>query len=389
MHHGALGVIRSAGRLGIPVIHAHRGGRSALDRSRYSAGCVTLPSDAADERTLEILCVGAARGRKPILLAVDDASAMFVADHSETLRDAFRFPRQPDGLVRALADKRRMRRLCVEHAIPAPLAAFPRSSEEALAQAESLVFPVVVKRVDASRASGSSIPNVLIAPDRERLLEAYTLLASPSASNVMLEEYIPAEPEANWMFNGYFDSDSRSRASFTGVKLRQAPPRAGATTLGVCKANRELVEATERLMAAVGYRGILDVDYRLDRRDGRYKLLDVNPRIGSSFRLFAAGDGCDVLRVMYLDLTGQQLPSRAPQQEGRRWIVEPQDLRSAWWHVRRRELTLSGWLRTVRHVDETAWWAGDDPRPLLALVRSLGAGRARRLLAKGLESRRG
>ena len=58
-----------------------------------------------------------------------------------------------------------------------------------------------------------------------------------------------------------------------------------------------------RLMQAVRYRGPLDMGYRFDARDGQYKLLDVNPRIGSTFRLFAAENGLDISRVLYLHLT--------------------------------------------------------------------------------------
>ena len=111
-------------------------------------------------------------------------------------------------------------------------------------------------------------------------------MGSAQAANLMLQEYIPGAPEANWMFNGYFDKHSECRVSFTGVKVRQSPAAAGATTLGVCRANPLLARSTERFMQAIGYRGIVDIDYRLDARDGQYKLLDVNPRIGSSFRLF-------------------------------------------------------------------------------------------------------
>jgi D-aspartate ligase len=383
MHHGALGAVRSAGRLGIPVFYAHRTDRSPIDQSRYSRGGVILPCDPGGERTLEVLREFAAANGRAVLLAVDDASAMFVADHSEVLRNSFLFPRQPDGLARMLADKRRMHRLCVEHAVPAPLAAFPQSSSEVLEHAERIAFPVVAKRIDASLGTGSPTPNVLVAQDPAELLESYGLMESAQAPNVMLQEYIPGVADANWMFNGYFDADSRSRVSFTGVKLRQAPPDAGATTLGVCKFNHEVTETTERFMGAVGYRGILDIDYRLDRRDGRYKLLDVNPRIGSSFRLFAAADGTDVLQAMYLDLTGQELPSPAAQQEGRRWIVEPQDLQTSLCHLRRGELTVHDWLKSVRRVDEAAWWARDDPRPFFAIARSLSISRARRLLRAG------
>jgi len=50
------------------------------------------------------------------------------------------------------------------------------------------------------------------------------------------------------------------------------------------------------------------VGYRFDARDGKYKLLDVNPRIGSTFRLFAAQNGLDVARALYLDVTAQPVP---------------------------------------------------------------------------------
>jgi D-aspartate ligase len=405
--------MRSAGRLGIPVFHAQRGGRSPIDRSRYSRGGLILSLDAADDRALEALREFGAGHGPTILLPVDDASAMFVDDHSDVLEDAFLFPRQSRGLARTLAGKRAMHRLCLEHAIPTPLVAFPDSEADVRAHAADAMFPVVAKRIDASLAVGAATPNVLVAQDPHELLAAYRSMESPRFPNVMLQEYIPETPEANWMFNGYFDSRSECRVSFTGQKLRQSPPDAGATTLGVCLTNPSLQETTERFMKAVGYRGILDADYRLDRRDGQYKLLDVNPRIGSSFRLFVAADGTDVLRAMYLDLTGQHptgqhptgqhltgqhltgqhltgqhLPLPAARRGDRRWLVEPQDLRSSLAYIKRGDLSAGAWLRSLRHIDETAWWARDDPLPFLAMSTSLLTGRVRRRVgARKLRSR--
>ena len=120
------------------------------------------------------------------------------------------------------------------------------------------------------------------------------------------------------------------------------------------------------LMRAVGYRGILDIGFRFDARDGQYKLLDVNPRIGGTFRLFVGPDGTDVLRAMYLDLTGQRVPATSLC-EGRRWIVEPLDLLSSLTYLRRGDITLRGWVRSLRRVREAAWFALDDPAPFLAL----------------------
>src|SRR6266508_1842962 len=127
------------------------------------------------------------------------------------------------------------------------------------------------------------------------------------------------------MYNGYFNAHSESLVHFTGRKLRQHPPYTGMTTLGVCASNEVVEATTERFMKAIGYRGIVDMGYRFDARDGLYKLLDVNPRIGATFRLFVGTNGIDVARALYLDLTGQGVP-RSRVRNGRKWLVETTEL---------------------------------------------------------------
>ncbi len=403
LHHGALAIMRSAGRLDIPVSLLCAGRPGPIGRSRYNRHSTALASGSTGDRTLAALRALAAGNDRPLLVAVDDASAMFLDDHGDSLSGLFRLPSQPPGLARALADKRSMQELCVKHAVATPLAAFPACEADVLEHAADARFPVVAKRIDASRpATSAATPNVLLAQDASGLLAAYRALESPAAPNVMLQEHIPDAPEADWMFNGYFDRDGRCAASFTGLKLRQSPPDAGATTLGLCQASPALAQIAQSFLAAVGYRGIVDLDFRFDRRDGRFKLLDVNPRIGSSFRLFVGDDGLDVLRALYFDLAGQSdlAGPRSPAgprdltgprgsagrpaptataRDGRRWLVEPQDLRSSAILLRRRQLGVGKWLRSLRHVRELAWWAPDDPRPFLAMIRFLLAARFRKL----------
>jgi len=230
---------------------------------------------------------------------------------------------------------------------------------------DDATFPIVAKCINAGDA-GASAPRVTIAQNRDELLEAYRLIASPDGSNVMLQEYIPGTPETVWMFNGYFDEQSECKVGFTGRKIRQAPPYTGASTLAICLPSPAVHELTVRLMKAVGYRGILDIGYRFDGRDNQYKLLDVNPRIGGTFRLFVGNDGMDVLRALYLDLTAQEVPATTAL-EGRRWIVEPLDLRSSGTYARNGDLSLGGWVRSLRGVREAAWYATDDPLPFLAV----------------------
>jgi predicted ATP-grasp superfamily ATP-dependent carboligase len=178
------------------------------------------------------------------------------------------------------------------------------------------------------------------------------------------------------MFNGYFDRQSECAFGVTGRKLRQFPVHTGATSLGICEENRTVRELTCRFMRAIGYRGILDIGFRYDARDGGYKLLDPNPRIGQTFRLFVAKEGWDVARLLHADLSGQKLP-RATPNEGRRWVVEDWDLESCLDYRREGNLPLAEWVSSYVGVEEGAWFAWDDPRPIGLVCRRLLA-RARR-----------
>jgi predicted ATP-grasp superfamily ATP-dependent carboligase len=168
------------------------------------------------------------------------------------------------------------------------------------------------------------------------------------------------------MFDGYFDGTSQCLLGVTGKKIRRFPANTGVTSLGICLHNQTVEKTTIEFMKAIGYQGILDIGYRYDRRDGRYKVLDVNPRIGCTFRLFTATNGMDVARALYLDLTGQPVsPARAA--DGRKWIVEDFDLFSAIRSWRDGALNLKDWLGSFRGVEEAACFALDDPLPFLMM----------------------
>lgn len=166
-----------------------------------------------------------------------------------------------------------------------------------------------------------------------------------------------------------------------GPQGATGPPERGFTTLGVCVGNEAVVQATRDLAKAIGYRGIIDIGWRFDARDGSYKMLDLNPRLGATFRLFVGADGLDVVRALHLDLTGRPIPSdRAV--EGRKWMTELYDARTSLILARRGELSAAGWMRSLSGVAETAWLAADDPLPAASLSLRVAGRLARRLVRR-------
>ena len=366
-HYGQLGVMRSLGRVGVAVheVSPHR--RDAPLFSRYCQSRFfcdvdkSSPSAAVDY----LLKVGQAIGKRSILINTTDNGSNLLAEHADLLSEWFIFPRLSSQLIFSLTSKKEMNALAAKWGVPTAKVFVPSCVSDVEAYGETAVFPVMIKEIYRGASLGSG-KRMFIAKSRAELVRLYGENEDLASPNFMLQEYIPGGDDSIWMFNGYFNEHSDCLFSLTGRKLRQSPIHTGVTSLGVCLRNDAIDEMTRRLMKGIGYRGMVDIGFRYDARDGLYKVLDINPRIGSSFRLFVGDNGLDVVRAEYLDLTGQKVPSSRLLQ-GRKWVVEERDLVSSVRYFREGSLGFRDWAGSFRGVREGAWFAGDDLRPFFVM----------------------
>jgi len=371
VHHGTLGIIRSLGKLGVPVYAAVEDHFAPAATSRYLTKAFAWDTGDRDaERLLaRVTKIGERLGRPTILIPTDDSAAAFIAEHTQTLAKWFLFPRVPEELPRRLSNKRELHFLCRNFAIPCPTNVFPRSAEDVHSFIERARFPVVVKAAESQRLPAGAC-SVSVARNPKELLALYQQTESPDSPNLIFQDYIPDSCAEDWIFHGYCNPQTGCLVAFTGKKLRSYPASAGPTTLGVSVRNEPLVLQTARFLNDIGYAGIIDIDYRLDKRSGEYLLLDFNPRIGANFRMFEDGAGVDVVRALHLDLTGRSVRG-LPVVENRVFIVEPFDLLASLSYVLRGGLTVRGWWQSLKGNREMAWFNGHDPLPFLAMCARL------------------
>jgi D-aspartate ligase len=382
--HGGLGIIRTLGRVGVPVYGVHEDRLAPAAASSYLAGKFIWRTGGENvERFLQGMAeLGRHLGRRALLVPTDDLAAILVAEHAADLEEWFVFPRAPASLPRTVASKWGLYQLCKRLGVPCPEAVIPRSRSDVEAFLDRATFPVVAKGAEAWLLPGSGVKSTTIVKTPEQLLNLYDRVTAGSSTGVIFQEYIPRDCGEDWIFHGYCDARSECLAGFTGVKLRSYPPYAGPTALGRCASNEALRREAQALLKAISYRGIMDLDYRLDRRDGLYKLLDFNPRVGAQFRLFEDDAGIDVVRALHLDLTGRPVPRGRPR-DGRGFVAEPYDLLASWGYHRDGGLTMRAWLRSLKGVEEWAWIALDDLAPLpLMCLRYLGRAVKRALRLK-------
>lgn len=366
VQHGALGVIRTLGRMGVDVYAVVDDHLAPAAVSRYTKGSfVWKTGDEEPERLAAgLLTIGAQIGRTAILATTDDRAAALVAENAEILEQAFVFPRPPRCLPRRLANKRELYLLCTEIGIPCPRTAFPACLGDVHAFREQAQFPVIVKAADAQHLPKEARSTVIVQTPAD-LLRIYQRSENSDGPNLIIQEYIGRDSGEDWIFHGYANPRTGCVLAFTGKKLRSYPAFAGPTTLAIPAANETLREQTERLLKATGYAGIMDLDYRFDKRDGQYKLLDFNPRIGANFRTFENGEGIDVVRAMYLDLCGQAVPGSSLDMKQRRFVVESHDWMASIGYMRSGALTARDWWSSLKGRKELAWFSKEDPLPAL------------------------
>jgi len=311
--------------------------------------------------------IGRRLKRPAILIPTSDETAQFVVDHAEPLSRQFIFPRNSPEMIARLVSKRGMYELALELGVPTPVTLFPQNLEDLKAFLPKIAFPVMLKGIYGNRLQSRSQKKMVIVHTPEELIENYSAMEDPEMPNLMLQEYIPGDDDQIYIFNGYFDRQSRCLAGFTGHKIRQFPVHVGCASLGICRRNDNVAQTTIRFMQAIGYQGILDIGYRYDPRDGQYKVLDANPRVGQAFRLFVAENDMDVVKSLYLDLTGQDQFSIVPR-EGRRWLIEDFDLISSHHYFQEGTLGLRDWARSFKGVEEAAWFNWKDPLPFVKMV---------------------
>lgn len=372
LHHGGVGVVRSLGRCGVDVYAVTEGRFTPAAVSRHLRGRFTWPTTGSEDPSeLAEGLHGIAKtiGRPAVLVTTDDEAAAVVSELGAEpgLADDFLFPRCADpGLPRRVASKEGLFRLCTEHGIPTPATVFPESLADVEEYAADGAFPVVVKSRDPferHRHPTVRSSTVVETPDRLRAMA----LDWDDVPSVILQEYVPRETAEDWVVHAWWPGPDApgDPALFTGVKVRSWPPHAGITTAGRARWNDDLADLSRRLFDAVGFRGIADLDWRRDLRDGRYKLVDFNPRVGAQFRLFEDEAGLDVVRAQHLGLTGRPVP-QAPFPEGRAFVLEDFDYaaRIAYRGDRTDGPAPDGRPPSV----ERGWFSLDDPLPFLPMV---------------------
>jgi len=197
-------------------------------------------------------------------------------------------------------------------------------------------------QLDQAQAAGVDVPledpgtfPVVVKPDRsvefkrryrrqafrcETQAELDEALAKTEEFGPIVQELVPGGDDSLYTVGSYIAADGRVLGVFSGRKLRQTPPGIGTCRVGEAVWVQEAVDSALQLLRAFGYHGLSQVEFKRDARNGRYKLMEINPRLWQWHGL-AAACGVDLPRIAYADLVGAPASDAQMNGNGKRWAI--------------------------------------------------------------------
>jgi D-aspartate ligase len=360
-----LAIARSLGRRGIPVFVLDDE-PSIARASRYVQASMRVDSLRDASATVAALETAARRHGLEgwLLYPTRDETVAAISRHREALAERFRVATPAWPVIRWAWDKRETYRLAELQGVPAPRSWLLGGPDDL--DRVDVAPPWVIKPAIKERFFYATGRKAWRADDRaelaQRVREASALIG---VEEVVVQELIPGGGEAQVSLCAMV-SEGELRAVMTAQRVRQHPVDFGrATTYARTIADPGLIEPSRRLLRAIGYHGLVELEYKRDPRDGQFKLLDFNPRTWGYHGL-AQRAGVDFPYHLYADAFGLPAPDEGRCRPGVNWVRLATDLPTALLELAGGRLALRPFLRSVLAADTEAVFSRKDPLPWLA-----------------------
>ncbi len=252
-------------------------------------------------------------------------------------------------------------RWCIEQGIRSPVSYLPKAHEDL--PDSQLEYPFIVKPAFKRNFKQYSKAKAVVVNSRSQL---EGLLAGQFSAldihDLLYQEIIPGGGKQQWSYAGLFVHGDPV-AAFTACRLRQHPPDFGrASTYVVAEHNPEVEAESRRVMSALQYTGLGEVEWKRDPRDGQLRFLEVNARCWGWHALAGPVVG-NIPRMLYDYAHGQTMEWVTPSY-GARWVKHITDIPVVLDMWRHHDLTFAGYFKSLQGNLMSCEWEWSDPAPL-------------------------
>ena len=283
---------------GIPSVAIGKGRLNATSNSRIVSVEVVEPNLEDDEVFCKTLMDFAGRYPKEqtlLLVPCGDNYIKLLVRNQDKLRPYYRFECISEELLMRLSIKESFYEVCTEHGF-----AFPKTTACSYENYKNVElpfdFPVIIKPSNSVAYWNCKFPHkkkVFVAQNKEEFTAILNAIYGSSyKDHLILQEYIPGDDSQMRVMNCYCGSDKKVKLIALGQALLEehSPEGIGSYAAIINTRDDALAQQMKNFLEDIGYVGFANFDMKLDPRDGKYKLFEMNLRQGrSSFFVTASG----------------------------------------------------------------------------------------------------
>ncbi|MCP4610596.1 MAG: hypothetical protein GY845_17950 [Planctomycetes bacterium] len=361
-----LGITRSLGRLGIDVYgvdwNQHEVGFSSkfCKKKLVYSDPVANPKKCVDE----LVELGRGLDEKAVLIPAADCYVTLISKFAATLSDYFLFNIPESPIVEIIVDKKKQYKIAEQLGIPVPKTFSPTSIDELIGLEESLNYPLVVKGTISHQWVSEFGEKAFIVDCFDELKRYYTLASSKSIG-IVVQEIILGPNSNHFKVCAYYSRQRELLGIFSTQKTRQFPIDFGVGSYMTSSNLPELIALGQGLFEGMGYTGMGSIEFKKDERDGKFKLIELNPRFWQQ-NIQATCAGVNFPYINYLDCIGAKTEPHLSFRDNICWLDVTQDFRSFLANRKRRETSFSEWFKSILRADCYAYFSRDDLRPILS-----------------------
>lgn len=266
--------------------------------SRFVRERVFYPDEVRrPQECVEFLLRLARRRRFEMILPLGDVVTQLVCSRRDEFLKLARLVLVPYETFMIGRDKRRTMKAAARAGVPIPRTWYPDEQPMDEVQRE-VQYPVLVKPAISNGARG-----IRYAHNPAELRDQYEQVTREFGPS-FVQELIPHQG-MQYKTELLLHPDGTVLASFAYEKIRFYPPSGGSSTLNRSCRYPEMVEHSVRFAREIGWYGMCDFDYIRDVRDGRPKLMEINPRVTDTIQI-AQWAGVDFFGTLYRVACGEK-----------------------------------------------------------------------------------
>lgn len=304
-----LGVIRSLIAAGVKIIAIPTEDYEFAHFSRFvSARTEIISPIKENEKLLNTLRDLASDWSGALLMPTNDAAVEFVAKNIESLSKQYVTSIEGWNIIKQILNKGLLYRQAQKLGIPIPRVFFPDSVEYLWQIKNELSFPCLIKPCETHKFFPVFSKKLFVIKSFEELCKKFEEIQRHKLE-IMISEIIPGNDDSLYQYRSYVNVQGNIIAEMCTQKIRQHPPNFGVArvsrTIPIIK---EIKDMALTLLRSYSFRGWTSSEFKFDKRDNKFKLMEVNVRATLPERLFFAA-GINFPYIIYMDrVNGVNIP---------------------------------------------------------------------------------